>query len=304
MNRVPFTAGNVFVFADPYLKLMDGESDKCVGYMPKKATENLIDIIGSNAKAHPDYVQSWFDGKANRHFIGLSWSDTASREKFNTEFWLIPESERCGIVRDAECVILDASVAEDLNEKYRQEEEARSAERKAWFSEEGNAEAVKRVAVLKGTSVVDEKTGRMRIDPEEAQFLEGIIRFMSKSDQPEDVAFLGHDEDGKCWIAYSFRLETLKREFERRVNCSAKKPEGIGFANEGPLWEELVMGICNRKTEKKASDPVAVQISSSGEGAADGQTDTVETGEAVVVDPDAAIDPTEEFEASAPDGAV
>lgn len=293
---IMFTAANVFVFADPYLKLMDGESDKCEGYMPKKATENLLDVLGEKSKAFPEWVSSWFNEESKRHFISLSWQNADLRAKFVEAFEALPESERCGIVRDAECEKLDAEVSEDLNDKARKEEEARSAERKAWFSEKANAELSNRVSVVKGTCQIDEKTGKAKIDPEEGQFIENIIKFMNKFDQPEDIAFLGHDDDGKFWIAYSFRLESLRNEFERRVNCNVKKPDGVEFVSDGPVYEELVMSIVRRNVVRKER----------GE-ALKAQTEAHEPkgGEEVFspvaeppVDSAVAVDPTEEFHAT------
>ena len=295
MSGVMFTAANVFVFADPYLKLMDGESGKCEGYMPKKATENLLDVLGEKSKAFPEWVSSWFDEKAKRHFISLSWRNAELREKFVKAFDALPESERCGIVRDAECEKLDAEVAEDLNDKARKEEEERSIERKAWFADQVNADLSKRVAVVKGTCQVDEKTGKAKIDPEEGQFIEGIIKFMNKSDQPEDIAFLGHDYDGKFWIAYSFRLETLRKEFERRVNCNAKKPDGISFVSEGPVYEELVMSIVKRNVvRKEKAEALSKQV----------EAQEPKSGEEVFVPvAELTADPTEEFQATEADKA-
>ena len=295
MNGIMFTAANVFVFADPYLKLMDGESGKCEGYMPKKATENLLDVLGEKSKAFPEWVSSWFNEEAKRHFISLSWQNPELRERFVKAFDALPESERCGIVRDAACEKLDAEVAEDLNEKARKEEEERSLERKAWFEDQVNADLSKRVAVVKGTCRVDEKTGRAKLDPEEGQFIEGIIKFINKSDQPEDIAFLGHDDDGKFWIAYSFRLETLRNEFERRVNCNAKKPDGISFVYEGPVYEELVMSIVKRNVFRKENAEALSKQAESQE---------PKSGEevfATVAEP--AVDPTEEFHATEADKA-
>lgn len=290
MDGVMFTAANVFVFADPYLKLMDGESGKCEGYMPKKSTENLIDVLGEKSKAFPEWVSSWFNEESKRHFISLSWQNAELREKFVKAFDALPESERCGIVRDAACEKLDAEVAEDLNDKARKEEEERSIERKAWFANQVNADLSKRVAVLKGTCKVDEKTGKAKIDPEEGQFIEGIIRFMKKSDQPEDIAFLGHDDDGKFWIAYSFSLETLRNEFERRVNCNANKPDGISFVKEGPVYEELVMSIVKRNVfRKEKADSLSNQVESQ---------ETKSGDEVFATVAEHAVDPTDEFYAT------
>ena len=295
IDGVMFTAANVFVFADPYLKLMDGESGKCEGYMPKKATENLLDVLGEKSKAFPEWVSSWFNEESKRHFISLSWQNVELREKFVKAFDALPESERCGIVRNEECEKLDAEVAEDLNEKARKEEEERSLERKAWFEDQVNADLSKRVAVVKGTCQVDEKTGRAKLDPEEGQFIENLIKFMNKSDQPEDIAFLGHDDDGKFWIAYSFRLDTLRNEFERRVNCNAKKPDGISFVSEGPVYEELVMSIVKRNVfRKENSEALSKQV----------DAQEPKSGEEVfapVAEPE--VDPTEEFHATEADKA-
>ena len=285
-----FTAANVFVFKDPYLKLIDGESGKCEGYMPKKATENLLDVIGEKSKAFPEWVSSWFDEESDSHLIGLSWQDVELREKFVNEFEAVPEAERCGIVRDEACEKLDYIVADDLNDKSIKEEEERSAERKAWFEDQVNAELSKRVSVVKGTCQIDDETGKAKLEPKEIEFIEGIIRFMNKSDQPEDIAVLGHDDEGKFWMAYSFRLESLRNEFERRVSRNAKKPDGISFVSEGPLYEELVMGIVKRNVfRKEKSEALSKQV----------DAQEPKSGEEVFAPVDEpAVDPTEEFHAT------
>lgn len=292
MTRPKFTESNVFVVSDPYLKLMDGETDKCVGYMPKESTDNLFEIVGVMAKSVPaDWVRSWFDAEKGRHFISLSWQDVKEREAFAKAFAEVPEDERRGVVRDAECEALDGKIAEDMNEKRRKADEGRAARRKAWFADVANAEAVKRVSMLNATVVIDENTGEMRGDPEEVEFIESVIRFMNKSDQPEDRVFLGRDDEGRFWIAYSFRLETLKREFERRVNSNAKKPEGICFAHEGEMWEELVMGVVKKNAERKEkADALKKQVEAKEPDSAGGEVF------APVDEP--AVDPTEEFQAA------
>lgn len=292
-NRPKFTADNVFVVSDPYLKLMDGETDKCVGYMPKESTDNLFEIVGVMAKAgEANWVRSWFDAEKGRHFISLSWQDVKEREAFAKAFGEVPEAERRGVVRDAECEALDGKIAEDMNGKREKAEAGRRARREAWFAEEANAEAVKRVSMINATVVRDENTGAMRGDPEEVQFIENIIRFMSKTDQPDVREFLGHDDEGRFWIAYGFRLETLKKEFERRVNCNEKKPEGISLAHEGEMWEELVMGVVKKNAGKKALEASESAVD------AGGCSDTAEAAEAAEEAPDAVLDPTEEFQAA------
>lgn len=274
-KRPRFTKSNVLVLSAPYLKVMDGESDKCVGYLPKESTENVIDMLSAKAGAAPDWASSIFEAENKRLFISLSWSLTEFRYKFLKEFEGLDEDGRCGIVRDAECEGRDEGVADGMNEKREKKEAARLERRRKWFDEKGNYAKALCVSVVKGTCVVDGKTGEKRIDPVIAQFLDGVIRFMSKTDQPEDVFNLGSDDDGKFWVAYSFRLETLKSEFERRVKniMRSNKVEGLEIVSEGPMYEDLVMGIVNEmevrreKAEalKKQVAPVAEPVADTAE---------------------------------------
>jgi hypothetical protein len=246
-KRTMFTESNVVVLSAPYLKVMDGESDRCVGYLPKESTENVIDTVAGKSGAEPDWASSIFEAENKRLFVSLSWRDAEMREKFLKEFEGLDEEGRCGIVRDAECEGRDKGVADSLNEKREKKEAKMTEARRKWFDEKGNYAKALCVSVVKGTCVVDGKTGEKRIDPVIAQFLDGVTRFMSKTDQPEDVFNLGSDDDGKFWVAYSFRLATLKSEFERRVKniMRSNKVEGLEIVLEGAIYENLVMGIVN-----------------------------------------------------------
>jgi len=294
-KRPRFTKSNVLVLSAPYLKVMDGESDRCVGYLPKESTENVIDMLSAKAGAAPDWASSIFESENKRLFISLSWSLTEFRYKFLKEFEGLDEDGRCGIVRDAECEGRDEGVADSLNEKREKKESAHLERRRKWFDEKGNYAKALCVSVVKGTCVVDGKTGEKRIDPVIAQFLDGATRFMSKTDQPDDVFNLGSDDDGKFWVAYSFRLETLKSEFERRVVLNKKKPEGLEIVSEGAMYEDLVMGIVNemevrREKVEAMKKQVEAQEPKSGEEVlahvAEPVSDTAE--ESQEVDPDKA----------------
>lgn len=242
MKKGPkFTAKNVFVFSDPYLKIMDGESDRCVGYMPKKATNDLIESISGKNTAHPDWVTSWFDEKAKRHLVSLSWNKPELRERFVSAFDALGELERFGIVYDDACELCESSVADDLNDRYAKEEDERSKFRKKWFANEVNAMYARRVAIVRGTCVSDSKTGKKSIDQDELEFIKNVEKFMSDSERPDYISLLGDDCDGGFMIGYIFTSGENACEFKRRLNCNVNKPEGVEIVDDGPVYEEMIL---------------------------------------------------------------
>ena len=253
-SLLKFTTGHVFVFHAPYLKLMKGESSECEGYIPTKDVENHIQGIGEKSKSYPEWVHTWFDDEAKRHYTCLVWdlNDADARSRFAAALSELPESERCGIVRDEECERLDVQCADKMNERLQEEEIKRTEARAAWFADPSNTADAELVSVLKGTRIANATTGQWQLDPVEKQFIDNLLKFASEGDRPERTAVLGCDSNGKICIGYSFRLPTLRREFERRVNTSKKKPEGIEVLHDGSIYEELVMQLVDKN--RKASD--------------------------------------------------
>ena len=85
------------------------------------------------------------------------------------------------------------------------------------------------------------------------------------------------------------------------MNCNAKKPDGISFVSEGPVYEELVMSIVKRNVFRKEKAELQKKANEAATEALKSQGDVFKP--FVVADVSAtqteiAVDPTEEFHAT------
>lgn len=238
-----FTEENVVVCFGSFMKLTDGVTGEFKGCINAEEFESAIADASNLAKAQPDWVQTWYDAETNEHRNAFIFEDVEKRNAFLAEI-LKDKTERVHLCLDDGTIA--KGIAEKVQAEWDNEELQRKLFRDEWFAT--NREANSKIAIVHGSCVEGTKT----FEPKQKEFLDGFIKFLS--DKPKFAAVMGSDRDGGFWTGFKFENEVYKKAFVNKFMKAKNRPERMIVANEGELWQELVIKLDEYAKQQEDTD--------------------------------------------------